>query len=58
MLARPSSNCKLHSRLLLREGAPHQQTRDYLTEVKTWSWAPDGGLTPRLPVMSQLADGN
>jgi hypothetical protein len=31
---RTSSNCKRHTRPLVREGAPHQQTRNYLTVVK------------------------
>jgi hypothetical protein len=32
---------------LVREGAPHQQTRNCLTVAKMWSWARDGCLTPR-----------
>jgi hypothetical protein len=39
-LARPSSNCKLHNLLLVREGAPHQQTDNYLTVIQIWSRAP------------------
>jgi hypothetical protein len=46
-LARSSSNCKQQTCPLVREGAPHQQTRNCLTEIKLRSWAPDGGLTPR-----------
>jgi hypothetical protein len=46
-LARASSNCKWQTCSLIREGAPHQQTRNCLTVIRIWSWAPDGGLTPR-----------
>jgi hypothetical protein len=46
-LARASSNCKRQTRDFLREDAPHQQTRNCLTVIKIWSWAPDGCLTPR-----------
>jgi hypothetical protein len=46
-LARPNSNCKKHTRPLVREGAPHQQIRNYLTVIKIWAWAPGGCLTPR-----------
>jgi hypothetical protein len=45
-LARTSSNCKRQTHPLVREGAPHQQTRNCLTVTKIWSWASDGGLTP------------
>jgi hypothetical protein len=41
------SNCKRQARPLVREDAPHQQTRKCLTEIKIWSQAPDGCLTPR-----------
>jgi hypothetical protein len=46
-LARPSSNSKWQIHPLVREGTPHQQTRNCLTVIKIWSCAPDGGLTPR-----------
>jgi hypothetical protein len=46
-LARPSSNSKLQTRHFVREGAPHQETRNCQTENKIWSWAPDGSPTPR-----------
>jgi hypothetical protein len=36
-----SSNCKLQTRPLAREGAPHQQTRICLLVLKFWSRAPD-----------------
>jgi hypothetical protein len=41
-LARASSSCKRQTRPLVREDAPHQQTRNCLTVLKIWSWAPDG----------------
>jgi hypothetical protein len=31
----------------VREGAPHEQTRNCLTEIQLWSWAPDKCFTPR-----------
>jgi hypothetical protein len=37
MLARASSNCKWQIRPLVRESAPHQQTRNYVTVIKIWS---------------------
>jgi hypothetical protein len=46
-LARTSSNCTRKTRHLVREGAPHKQTRNCLTVIKVWSWGPDGCLTPR-----------
>jgi hypothetical protein len=46
-LARASSSCKRQTCPLIRERAPHQQTRNRLTVIKIWSWAPDGCLTPR-----------
>jgi hypothetical protein len=46
-LAKTCSNCKRQTRPLLREGAPHQQTRNCLTVTKIWPWAPDGGFTTR-----------
>jgi hypothetical protein len=46
-LAKTSSNFKGQTRPLVREGAPHQQTRDCLTVIKIRSWARDGCLTPR-----------
>jgi hypothetical protein len=30
------------TRPLVREGVPHQQTRNCLTVIKIWYWAPDG----------------
>jgi hypothetical protein len=36
-LARASCNCKRQTRLLVREGAPNQQTRNCQTIVKIWS---------------------
>jgi hypothetical protein len=36
-LARTSSNCKRQTRSLVRENAPHQQTRNCLTVIKIWS---------------------
>jgi hypothetical protein len=35
-LARPSSNCKRQTRTVIREGAPHQQTRSCLTVSSRW----------------------
>jgi hypothetical protein len=49
-LARTSSNCKRETRPLVREVTPHQQTRNWLTVTKIWSWTPDGGLIPRQTV--------
>jgi hypothetical protein len=46
-LARASSNCKLQTRPFVREGAPHQQTRNCPTVIKIWSQAPDGCFIPR-----------
>jgi hypothetical protein len=46
-LARISSNCKRQTRSLVRESAPHQQTRNCLTAIKIWSSDPDVCLTPR-----------
>jgi hypothetical protein len=46
-LARTSSSCKWQTHPLVREEAPHQQTRNCLTVIKICSWAPDGCLTPR-----------
>jgi hypothetical protein len=50
VLARTSSSCKRQTRPLVREVVPHQQTRNWLTVTKIWSWTPDGGLTPRQTV--------
>jgi hypothetical protein len=36
-LARASSNCKQQTRPLVRESAPHQQTRNCLRVIKIWS---------------------
>jgi hypothetical protein len=49
-LAKASSNCKRQARPLVREGAPHQQTRTCLTVTRIWSWATEGFLTPRQTV--------
>jgi hypothetical protein len=48
-VARPISNCKLRTRPLVRERAPHQQTRNCLkiTLNKKLSRVPDWCLTPR-----------
>jgi hypothetical protein len=45
VLARPSSNWKLQTRPGVREGAPHQQTRNFLQIIKKFvmgpRWEPD-----------------
>jgi hypothetical protein len=41
-LARTSSHCKRQTRPIVRKGTPHQQTRNYLTVTKIWSWAQAG----------------
>jgi hypothetical protein len=46
-LARASNNCKRQTRSLVRDGVPYQQTRNCLTVIEIWSWAPDGCLKPR-----------
>jgi hypothetical protein len=46
-LARTSSNCKQQTRPLVRESAPHVQTRNCMTAIKIWSQAPDGCFIPR-----------
>jgi hypothetical protein len=46
-LARARSNCKIQTRHLVRENAPHQQTRDYLAVKKIWLQTPDGCFIPR-----------
>jgi hypothetical protein len=46
-LARARRNCKQQTCPLVTVSAPHQQTRNCLTVIKIWSWAPDGALTPR-----------
>jgi hypothetical protein len=48
----PDKNWKVQTRLLVREGAPHQQTRNWLKNYqrengKNWSRVPNGCLTPR-----------
>jgi hypothetical protein len=48
-LARARSNYKWETHPLVKVGAPHQQTHNCLTVTKIWSWAIDGGLTPRHP---------
>jgi hypothetical protein len=37
VLARTSSSFKRHTRPLVRDSAPHQQTRNCLTVTKIWS---------------------
>jgi hypothetical protein len=44
-IARTSNSCK-QTRPLVREGAPHQETRNCLTVIIIWSWAPGRCLTP------------
>jgi hypothetical protein len=46
-LERARSNCKRQTRPLVRQGASHQQTSNYLTVIKIWSWAPDECFIPR-----------
>jgi hypothetical protein len=50
-LVMANKNCKLQTRPLVREGAPHQQTRRYLKMIKKKtkdsSWVPDGYLRQR-----------
>jgi hypothetical protein len=46
-LARTRTNCEEQIPPLVREGAPHQHTRNCLTVIKIWYWAPEWGLTPR-----------
>jgi hypothetical protein len=46
-LANIISKCKQHTRPLVRENPPHQQTRNCLT-IKIWSWAPDGGVDTKI----------
>jgi hypothetical protein len=46
-LARTSSNFKRQTRPLVREGVPHQHTRNCLTVIKIWLQAPDGCFIPR-----------
>jgi hypothetical protein len=63
-LARPRNNCmsKLQTHLLVREGIPQQETRNYQIENKIWLWAPDGSPAPReigrLNVGRNLASSN
>jgi hypothetical protein len=47
-LARTSSIYKWQTRPLVREGAPQKEDGNCQTAKKIWSWAPDGGSTPRL----------
>jgi hypothetical protein len=47
LLPRVSSNCKRQTRPLVRDSAPHQQTRVCLAVIKIWSKAPDGCFIPR-----------
>jgi hypothetical protein len=46
-LVRVISYCKLQSRPLVREIAPHQQTCNCLTVIKIWSWVPGECFIPR-----------
>jgi hypothetical protein len=46
-LARTSRNCKQQTRPLVREGTPHQYSRNCLTVIKIWTRAPDGYFIPR-----------
>jgi hypothetical protein len=46
-LARASSGYKGQTRPVVREGAQHEQTRNCLTVINIWSWAPDGCFIPR-----------
>jgi hypothetical protein len=49
-LAGPRSNCasKLQIYPLVREGTPHQETRNcQYRKKRIWSWVPDGSSTPR-----------
>jgi hypothetical protein len=41
------SNYKRETSPLARESSPHQQTRNCLTVIKMWSWAPGGCFIPR-----------
>jgi hypothetical protein len=50
-LARTINNCIGQTRHLVTAGAPCQQTRNCLTVTKTWSWNPDGCLTPRMTLV-------
>jgi hypothetical protein len=47
-LARASSIHKRQTRPLVREGAPQKQDRKCQTIKNIWSWAPNGGSTPKL----------
>jgi hypothetical protein len=46
-LATASSNCKRQTHPLVREDAPHRQTRKCLMVIKLWSWTPNGCSTSR-----------
>jgi hypothetical protein len=46
-LARARSNCKRQTHPLVRESAPHQQTRNCLIVIQIWPWAPAGCFIPR-----------
>jgi hypothetical protein len=46
-LARTRRNCKRRTGPLVRESAPHEQTRNCLTVIRIWSWAPDGCFIPK-----------
>jgi hypothetical protein len=43
-LPRASSSCERQACPLVRESTPHQQTRNCLTVIKVWLYAPDGCL--------------
>jgi hypothetical protein len=49
---RPEKDCagkdQRQTRPLVREGVPEKQDRNCQTVINIWSWAPDGGSTPRL----------
>jgi hypothetical protein len=49
VLARSRNNftSKLQTRLLVREGAPHQETSNCQSEKTIWPWVSDGSPTPR-----------
>jgi hypothetical protein len=52
-------HCKLQTRLLIREGVPHQEPSKCPIEkkkIKIWSWAPEIFLTPKQT--GQLTDSH
>jgi hypothetical protein len=46
-LTRISSNFKRQVRPLIQRGCPHQQIRNCMIIIKTWSWAQNGCFIPR-----------